>query len=122
MKEVSQILLLQRIRNRIIETLTSYTHESTWDLFGADEMVNIWEDWVDEQRLESYIAPVFSQSEQAALHQFHQDWLDYCDNTPFQLPKDFKENEQWQQLLNSAQKALNTFNAIGTFDEERELF
>jgi hypothetical protein len=91
MKEISQILLLQRIRNRIIETLTAYTHESNWDLFGDDEMVNIWEDWVDEQSLASYITPVFSQSEQSALHQFHKDWLDYCSNTPFEIPRDFKE-------------------------------
>ncbi len=74
MEEISELLLNQRIRNRIIEVLEVYASVDDQKFFGTGEVVNMWEDWVDDKRLPGYREPIFSKQEQLAISAFHSAW------------------------------------------------
>ncbi|HID03063.1 MAG TPA: hypothetical protein EYP18_07650, partial [Desulfobacterales bacterium] len=62
MDDISDNLLNQRIRNRIIEVLEITSSQSDLEKFGANEAVNMWEDWVDDERIKDYVEPVFTKT------------------------------------------------------------
>ncbi|TGK41523.1 hypothetical protein [Leptospira andrefontaineae] len=121
--DISERLLLQRVRNRITEVLDIASDIEAHYRFGGDEIINLWEDWVDEYRLNRYIEPVFSKSEQTAIKDFHRIWLYVCENTPQILPpvEELSRSDLWLQLIAIAQDSLSIMNERGKFSEETEL-
>src|SRR3954471_21497519 len=86
-------VVMQRIRNRIIEYLTlassfdaQRAYQSRAHIHVPNEVVNQWEDWVRDPRDKGFAEPVFSRAEQDALAQFHKVWDRVAANTPDPLP------------------------------------
>lgn len=69
-EQISKKLLYQRVRNRIIEVLEVTADPAQHEKFGGDEIICMWEDWVDGQRIPEYVEPVFSLEEQAAISEY----------------------------------------------------
>lgn len=123
MSKISEKLLAQRLRNRVIEVLSTYSEDEGWELLGPDEVINQWEDFVDEYRLPLYVEPVFSKQEREALLTFHQLWLQYCDLTPKFMPafEEVSKTPEWQNLKHQASILLKIFEQRGKLDEEIEI-
>ena len=128
----SPMLVAQRIRNRLIEyfeTTASYPMQQAFQLnvpavHVPTEIINQWEDWVDTQRLDGFIEPVFSQAEQVALREFHEVWEGAVKDTPTQMPElsDLIGKAPWERLRQAAEKALWVFNTRGKLNEEQDAF
>ena len=123
MEEISDLLLNQRIRNRIIEVLEITASYEEQEKFGSDEVVNMWEDWVDDNRIIDYLEPVFTKQEQECLAEFHKTWNYVADHTPQILPNisELKQNEYWSALVDAASKALVVFSQRGKMSEDIEI-
>ena len=123
MEKTSEKLIHQRIRNRIIEVLEIMASYDKQERFGGDELLNLWEDWVDEERLGSYREPVFTLPEQEQLSKVQHFWLLAAENTPNPLPdiSELMSNDDWAALQVSASDALAVFSFRGKFSEEREI-
>ena len=123
LSKISEKLLTQRLRNRIMEVLSIYSTDEDWELLGPDEVINQWADFVDESRIPLYIEPVFSKKEREELLKFHELWLQYCDATPNAMPRfnEIRTTPEWQRLKNEANKLLAIFEVRGRFDEEVEI-
>lgn len=123
MSEISEKLLAQRLRNRIMEVLSGYACNEDWEQLGPDEMINLWADFVDEGIITIYIEPVFTKQEQFNLIAFHKLWLQYCESTPKNMPpfREIKATPEWQKLQNEAMKLLELFELRGKLDEEIEI-
>jgi hypothetical protein len=89
-QELPQKLLLQRIRNRIIEYLelaASADEQRDYErrvpiAHVPNEMINQWEDWVNGDDLDRYGPPVFSEDERRALRSFNSVLLAVADERP----------------------------------------
>jgi len=121
--EISEKLLAQRLRNRIMEVLSIYSTDEDWEYLGPDEVMNQWEDLVDEIRMPIYIEPVFTKQEQENLRAFHNLWTEYCNSTPKNMPpfKEIKATSEWQSLKTEALKLLEIFELRGSLSEEVEI-
>lgn len=130
-RDISQQLLQQRIRNRIIEYLEvaasadeQRDYESRAPIAHVpNEMINQWEDWVKGDDLDWYGPPVFSKDESIALRSFHGIWLAVADETPDPLPHSIDlllGTPAWARLMDGARAALAIFEKRGRFDEEIE--
>jgi hypothetical protein len=119
MSEVSQELLNQRLRNRIMELLEVYSSEEGWAYLGPDEVINQWGDLVDDSRIGKYVKPAFSHEEQEALHKFNELWKEYCRSTPRVMPavEVLKKTSKWQSLREQAASTLALFSERGRFEE-----
>ena len=117
------MLLNQRIRNRIIETLEVYVSIEDQKLLGPDEVINMWEDFVDDERLPTYDEPAFNKQEQLAISVFHNNWKRVCDNTPQHMPpiEQLQNERYWLQLTNDAREALRILAVRGRLDEDQEI-
>lgn len=106
-----------------MELLSGYACNEDWELLGPDEMINLWEDVVDEGRITIYIEPVFTRQEQHNLLAFHKLWLKYCELTPKMMPplKEMKITPEWQFLQAEAMKLLEVFDLRGRLSEEVEI-
>jgi len=123
MEEISDLLLNQRIRNRIIEVLEITTSYEEQEKHGGDEVINMWEDWVDDERIGDYVEPVFTKKEQERLAEFHKAWNYVSNHTPQFLPdiSELKKNNDWTNLMASASDALAVFRQRGKLSEESEI-
>ncbi len=123
MEDISNTLLNQRIRNRIIEVLEVTSSPSDQEKLGANEVINMWEDWVDDEKIKNYVEPVFTKQEQEELLKFHTTWHHVTNNTPKNMDaiSDFLHNKYWLQLMSSATKTLDTFNHRGKLSEDAEI-
>jgi hypothetical protein len=125
------MLILQRIRNRVIEYLTlasSYQMQREYEAsvpnaIVPDEIINQWEDLVNEETLHTFTEPVVSHAERIAIQNFHSIWNSVAENTPDPLPplNQLIGTEQWERLRVAAQEALLVFAVRGTFGEATEL-
>ena len=106
-----------------MEVLNVYTSIEDQAYLGADEVINMWEDYVDNERLESYIEPVFTQEEQNSIKQFHSSWNKVCDETPHNMPGilSLLNNESWASLIKQAKEAYSLFDKRGYLSEENEI-
>lgn len=130
-QEISQQLLQQRIRNRIIEYLevaASADEQRDYErrvpmAQVPNEMINQWEDWVNGDDLDWYSPPVFSEDERQALRNFQSIWLTVANETPDPMPHSIElllGTPIWARLMDGAQTALATFEMRGRFDEDAE--
>ncbi len=118
--EVDKTLVLQRIRNRIIEHLelsSSYEEQENYEI---SEVINGWEDWVIDSWEKDYVEPVFSIEEQKSLKKFDKVWNNTAGSTPDPLPQmdELFKLKEWQTLVLNAKNALAVFSKRGKFSED----
>ena len=122
MSEISETLLKQRLRNRIMESLDAFADEDTVGEEGTGEIIEIWYDYVDDDHLGFYDNPVFSAEEINAIKRFHY----LLENTYQKVPSTWELDElngckEWSELVVLAREGLAIFNKRGLFDEEKEI-
>lgn len=120
MDEISQQLLYQRLRNRVIELLDLYCSFEDIAKFGAFEAINMVDDWLP---LDYDEAPkVFSQKEKDAIREFLELWDMAADATDedTQDVAWLEGSAEWVRLSKSAKRAFNIFSERGRFSEEKE--
>jgi hypothetical protein len=127
----SGLLILQRIRNRIIEELeltSSFEEQRRYDIAAPlahvpSEVVCGWEDWVDDKKINGYGPPVFSEAEVLAIKVYHAQWQGIVDSLRVaQLSLDqVQELDQWKRLSVAAQHALKAFTKRGKLPEDIEV-
>lgn len=125
----TQQVVLQRIRNRIIEYLelassfgVQRDYQSIAPVNVGNEIINQWEDLVRESHDPAFVAPVFSAAEQEAVAQFHKVWNAAAANTPDPVPdlEALFATAEWQRLRAAALLALRVFLARGKLSENKE--
>ena len=123
MKEISDKLLKQRLRNRIIEVLEITSSPEEQKKCGPEEVINLWEDFVDEEKILFYDEPVFSFEEINEIRRYHNTWNYVCDNTPDRIKsiEDATKIDCWVELQKEAAIALQVFMRRGKFVEEYEI-
>ena len=122
MSEISDTLLKQRLRNRIIEVLDAFSDEECVEIIGTGEIIEQWYDYVDEERLVFYDRPIFSNEELNALKRFH----NLLENSNQKVPETWSLNEllgnkEWESLVSTAKEELQIFQKRGRMDEEQEI-
>jgi hypothetical protein len=115
------IVVLQRIRNRIIEYLelaSSFDAQIAYqaavpDVRVPNEVLNQWEDWAGGGWLQ--YKPAFTSDEIEAMRRFHSVWQYVCDTTPADLPclDELFPTPSWRQLATGAAQALTVFMRSG---------
>ena len=120
--EISITLLHQRLRNRIIEILKMISLPSYVVKLGTDEVLELWYDFVDDQKLETYIEPIFTREEQEAIKRFHNLLELHYDAIPSTYSlAELQGCLSWELVLSAAKKELALFMQRGYMDEEVEL-
>ena len=105
-----------RIRGRVIEylDLVASAEESLPPLKTAD-IVNIWEDWVEDMPSPVFPNPPYSGAEAQALSQFAAAWEVFCDGTP-DWPCDYAAlfaHPAWPAFRDAAGRALSVMMIRG---------
>jgi len=122
MSEISDTLLRQRIRNRIIENLEMLTDSDSVEKIGTDETLEYWYDYVDENKINFFIEPVFTKSETNLIQQLHTLIEKEYNNIPTTWEtKELACNDSWAQVTRKAFETLKTFQKRGYLDEENEI-
>lgn len=123
MTSISNTLLQQRIRNRLIEYFdTSLEEIASW---GAFEVINQWEDIVPNGWETAFFTePVFSPEEQVRIRKFCSTWSLTADATSDNIFSiaELNSSPEWQAFLREAKSALGCFVKRGKFDEDTEQF
>ncbi|MEL0438432.1 hypothetical protein [Phycobacter sp. K97] len=120
MEEISQQLLYQRLRNRVIELFE--IHSSIEDIasMGAFETINMVDDWLP---LDFEKAPkVFSEAEKEAIAEFIQlaeVAADATEEDTWDIEW-FRASREWVRLSQFAKYVLDIFSERGRFSEESE--
>lgn len=128
--EPSERLVLQRVRNRLIEyfeVVSSFDRQQKYQLTVPsvsvpNEMINQWEDWFYVTHVDSYREPVFSPDEQRSLLAFHAAWSDVVDATPDPLPAltEIIASPEWERLRAAGSEALGVFTRRDKLPEDVE--
>jgi len=119
--DISDKLLKQRLRNRIVESLHVFADEEAVNVIGTCEVIEQWYDYVDDERLSFYNAPVFSSEEIHSIKRFHNCLSDAHKQVPRTWRLEELEGcEAWSKLVLSAREAHAVFMKRGRFDEESE--
>jgi hypothetical protein len=120
----SERVVLQRIRNRIIEYLatTASVERQRDDGVPPVETINQWEDWVQPAWLPGYDPPTFSSAELDAIRKYHGVWDEVADSLPDDAVSidDVAGSAYWQALCDAAREALATFEHRGKLPEDCE--
>ncbi len=91
---VTQQIVMQRVRNRIIEylqTASSFKEQEDYQrsvphVHVPHEVIEQWADQVSDPEDAFFRSPVFSDDERRAMSVFHRVWDDVCEHTPNPLP------------------------------------
>ncbi|WP_428240759.1 hypothetical protein [Gynuella sp.] len=101
-------LVLQRVRNRIIELLDWYSDSSEFET--AISNLEMWEDWVGGNNIGSFVPPTFSRKEIVALRTVSEVWK--------RISLDTKQTDvDWIAFSSCCAKALTIFNERGLLSE-----
>lgn len=120
MDEISQQLVYQRVRNRVIEVLELYCSLDDLAKFGAFEAINMADDWLV---LDYKKAPkVFNQKERDAVGDFMKLWdvASNATNEDISSVAEFESSMEWVRLCETAKQAVLIFSERGRFSEEIE--
>lgn len=116
----TDLIVLQRIRNRITEYLRLLVSvEQDPPPFKTAELVNIWEDWVRMPNPE-FEMPPFSEEEANALTAFAIAWAGFCDATPT-WPESYAElfaHPAWPAFRDAAARTLAVLAQRGSSLED----
>jgi hypothetical protein len=127
--EPSSQLVLQRVRNRMIEyfELTAdegaqAEYQARAPISVANELINQWDDWFHEP-LSAFAEPVFSSAERNALVEFNRTRNEVAGATRAQLPalETFQASAAWMQLQRAASNALGIFSVRGRLPEHESV-
>jgi len=110
-ESVSEIVVLQRIRNRVIEVLELFADSGENE--KSHSLIEFWGDWVESERPANFIAPVFSSEEKECVARVHRAW----DIIDMDEPLD---SESWCILNSFSKSALTIFMRRGLMSEEVE--
>jgi len=118
----SKQLVLQRVRNRIIEYFELAADPQAQAQFGPNTIINYWQDWQDLLYASRLPEPVFSASEHSAMQAFDLAWHTAADTTSNPMPSivELRGNPIWQLLTSSAASALAVFAVRGRLPEDHE--
>lgn len=120
MEKISQQLLYQRLRNRVIELFEMHSSFENVATLGAFEMINLVDDILPLDYTE---APgVFSEKEQEAVDRFlkvYEITAEATKNDTWAIEW-FKNSEDWVRLNEVANQAVAVFTKRGRFSEELE--
>ena len=105
-----------------MESLDAFADEETVGVVGTDEIINTWYDYMDDDRLDFYDGPVFSNEEMNAIKRFH----NLLESTYKKVPctwqlEDLKGCKEWSALVTTAREEHGIFLQKGLSDEEREI-
>ena len=126
--EPTHRVVLQRVRNRIIEYLelaSSFeeqrTYQSRVPVSVPNEVINIWEDWFSGDN--ELVGPVFTREERDALDAFHRTWQNVAHSAPDPLPAltEVQSLPAWGELRASAADALLVLGRRGKLSEDHEI-
>lgn len=126
---IPQRLLQQRVRNGIMDYLELASSADNQRAYERrvpiaqvpNELINQWEDWVREDDLGWYGAPVFSRDENEAIRAFHKVWQTVAEATPEPMPHTIEAligTPIWVCLMDAARTALVIFEKRGRFDQD----
>lgn len=123
---VSQNIVKQRVRNRMIEyfeTASSFVHTAK---FGAFETINQWEDYLDKRgSLEGgfFQPPVLDNLELEAMKKFHHVWNRTADATHIDIfdSELLSGSADWKAFKDAASTCLQIFMIRGKFSEYCEI-
>jgi hypothetical protein len=123
-------LVLQRVRNRVIEYLefassfeAQREYQAVAPVHVPHEVINQWQDWVQPGWEATFTEPVFSQPERDALVAFSQAWAQVVSTTPNPLTdlESLSQTPEWESLRSAAADALAVFAVRGTLSEQQEI-
>jgi len=120
MEHVSNRLLHQRLRNRVIELLDLHSCPDAVSRFGAHEAINLVDDFLP---LDFHDAPgIFSEAEQLAITSFLilVDRASDVTDTDHLTTDWFTDSPEWGALSNFSRRTYNLFMVRGVSNEERE--
>ena len=115
-------LVLQRIRNRIIEYLKAASEPETYEMAfgGGGEAFEQWDDWYSADH--HYPPPVFSDEERRALSMVHYAIELASERTSFSPSlEELRKSSEWQEVVSTARASLEVFMKRGTLSEEQEV-
>jgi hypothetical protein len=129
-EDVDPQVVLQRVRNRIIEVLelsADFEAQRAYQrnvpfVSVPNEVINQWEDWYRHDT--SYLVPpVFTYAERDAVVAFDESWRRVAGSTPNPLPslEETQRLPEWDQLRVSARQALQSFAERGRLNEEKRI-
>lgn len=101
-------IVLQRIRNRLIEVLELFADDKAFD--AAVNNLEFWADWVDPRSLGEFLPPIFTAGELVELYKVNAAW-ELVELTS--LP----DSAEWMTLSRAANQALKVFLVRGKFSE-----
>ena len=106
---VSDQVVLQRVRNRIIEVLDLFADDDCF--LKAISNLEFWADWVSPESIQSFIPPVFTDDEVSEIRQVTLAW----DHVHIES---LQESLEWNSLSKSAKQALSVFMLRGLQPED----
>lgn len=130
-KDVSKIVVSQRIRNRIIEYFDlASSKERLFEYQDNVKFVNIlnelanqWEDWFSFEGYKKgwYVEPIYTKEESAALLSYHKLWDIVFDELPAEIQtiEQFVNSSWWPRVQGKAESGLAIFMKRGYFNEEK---
>jgi hypothetical protein len=129
-KEVSEIVVSQRIRNRIMEYfelasskegLLEY-QDKIKSVNILSELANQWEDWfsIEGFKKSQYVEPIYTKEECNALLLYHETWNKVFDEIPTEIEtiEQFVNSSWWSIVQGKAKSGLAVFMKRGYFNEE----
>ena len=118
---VSDQIIAQRVRNRIIEWLEWACDFESSPSPGIVALVNFGFDFLqDDFKPADYLPPTYTEEETQILSKVHQALCWFCEATPANLDDHtpFQELPAWQLLLLFTREALAIFNKRGRLPED----
>lgn len=116
------IVVSQRIRNRLIEYLEMVVdYRSDPPPFDMNEVLNQWEDWVQQPlAADAWGPPTYMPEEVVCLMQVNTAWNSLCDATPQNIDDErtLLESAEWATFETAAGVALGRMRLRGRLAEE----
>jgi len=118
--EVDALTIDRRVRNRIIENLEIISSIDNWNRVCANEIVNLWYDFVPGYSVESFPLETYTQEEQDAIRCVCDALERLATSTPNELPalELLVHEPAWDSVVRSGKKALATLLIRGPFAED----
>lgn len=118
MNEISDTVLKQRLRNRLIEALENFFDDKAIISLGTNEIMKIWYDYADNEQIAFYDEPIFSSAELNQIKSFSS-LLDFSYES---IPSSWQLREiesclEWKTLASAARDAYDIFMKRG-FSED----
>lgn len=130
MPRPSERILLQRVRNQLIDYLevaSSFRAQREYQEQAPQvqvslEIIEQWADWVGPDWAQQFTSPVFSESERQAIAQYQLRWdaLRKCLPEPMPPLSEIQKNPVWEELRYAASAAYACFVRVGRLSESEE--